>query len=244
MTDQLDTDTAQDDHVDQDADQVDTDQTDQTDQADQQDDVEGFNEKQLQQMYSASGRIISKQFEEKILPMLQELKPQTPQTQTPSAGEDFNKSLQDMIFSGDVVGAFERYSTAKAQQETNLTQAQETATNKAITTYSEDPLYKEIYDDVKERANKLVKDGFPPIPAARTAMAEVKAGYLERKLTGDPEGSLGMLGGGIRTKTTKAVKLPPEFKAACAKGIKDGLWKDEKEYIADLSPRVKAKLGI
>jgi len=203
-----------------------------------------FNEEQEQYIGSWLGRIVSKQFDEKVTPMLQELKPSAPPPPSPNVVEDFNKSLQDMIFSGDVVGAFERYSTAKAQQETNLTQAQETATNKAITTYSEDPLYKEIYDDVKERANKLVKDGFPPIPAARTAMAEVKAGYLERKLTGDPEGSLGMLGGGIRTKTTKAVKLPPEFKAACAKGIKDGLWKDEKEYIADLSPRVKAKLGI
>ena len=209
----------------------------------QEEEAEGFNEKQLQQMYSATGRIISKQFEEKIVPMMQEMTPKTPVEQPQTVTDDFNKSLQDMIFSGDVIGAFDRYNTAKEQQETNLTQQQETETNKAITSHSEDPYYKEIYDDVKTKASDLVKNGYPPIPAAATAMAVVKASYLETKLTGDT-GNLAMSGGGKRTVTTKGTKLPPEYKAVCAKGIQDGLWANEKEYIADLSPRVKTNLGI
>lgn len=205
---------------------------------------DGFNETQLQQMYSASGRIISKQFEEKIVPMLQEFTPKAPAAPAPNATEDLNKQLQDQIFAGDVIGAFDRYSDLKKTAETNRSNQQDVETNKAITTYSKDPLYKELYDDATKIAGDLVKNGFPPGPAARTAFAEAKASHFERKQSGDSAGSLSMTTSGVRTTTTKTVKLPPAFKKACAKGIVDGLWQDEKEYVAELSPTVKAKLGI
>jgi hypothetical protein len=53
-----------------------------------------------------------------------------------------------------------------------------------------------------------------------------------------------MSGPGKQVKTTKKPKIPTELKAAAERDIRDGFFKDEDEYLANLSPQMKAKYGI
>lgn len=203
----------------------------------------------LQQIASMTGRLIKKQLDETVMPLLQKTT-EEPVTNTgvadnQTALDKFNEQLQEKIFSGNVTGAMAMYNQVNEQTKTNLAKNQQTQTAKAIASYSDRPYYKEIYQNMTKIAQEAVGKGFPPDAAAEHAYEKAKAGHFEKQLGGgkDTDG-LEMLTGGRRTSTTKTPKLPPAFKEAYARDKAKGLFKDEQDYINHLSPRVREAHGL
>jgi hypothetical protein len=50
--------------------------------------------------------------------------------------------------------------------------------------------------------------------------------------------------GKITPSNKKTAKIPAALKAAAQRDISDGIFKDEAEYLANLSPNIKEKYGI
>lgn len=206
-----------------------------------------FSKEQLQQLGSMTGRLIKKQFDEDIVPLLQTRTPAP--TSVPGEGsavDKFNEKLQEMVFSGDVMGAMRMARQVDDNAKTNLTKSQETETARLITTYSNKPYYKDIYSDMKTFASEAAAKGFPPEAATEFAFEKATSKHLQTIVGGGnpDEGSLEMTGGGRRTTRTKTPTLPPEFKEAAARDIAKGIFKDEKDYISALSPIVRERHGI
>lgn len=197
---------------------------------------EGFNKTQLHQISSAIGRIVKSQFEEANVPAQQ-------QTEAPpqqGVMEKFTSDIQEEIFT-DPVSAIRKVVGVLDNAKANLTSTQTVATDKAITAFSEDPDYKDCFTDAQKIARKAVSEGLPPVAAARLGFMEAKAKHLEP----NPDATnLGMIGSGKQTKLTKQPTLPAQFKKQAAKDIAKGVFKNEDEYIAALSPNIRAKYDI
>jgi len=201
-----------------------------------------FSPEQEQYLGSWLGRIVKKQLEEN-LPVREE--PVIPQAQHNEALKGFNEELQTMVFDGDVVGAVKRANEVLKRADTNLSKAQAIEADKAIVSYSDKPFYNDIYADMKKVVHEAVGNGYPPHEAVRMAYAETKSALLENKIkeSGGHDG-LGLLSGGSKPRTNKDTKVPAKFKAACAKDIKSGLFKDEADWISALSPEIRAANGM
>ena len=235
--DQMDTatdDAAQDDQIDQDA-QVDTDQADQ--------DQKPFNPEQEQYIGSWLGRIVKKQIEESVLPHIQQQPTRPEPTQEPGALDKFNEQLQEKIFSGDVMGAFNMAKSVQTQADQNLSTQKTIETDRALTALSDQPFYKDTFGEAQKIAHEAVQLGYPPEAAVEYGYNKAKANFLEKKLAGD-DGGLNLSEGGKPPPKTKAPKLPPEFKKAYERDKAKGLFKNEKEYIEALSPNIRTKYGI
>lgn len=206
-----------------------------------------FSKEQLQQIGSMTGRLIKNQIDENVLPLLQARPQSTGSVAGDSTALDkFNQKLQEMIFSGDVSGAMRMARQVEDNAKINLTKAQETETAKLITTYSDKPYYKDIYSDMKKFASEAVAKGFPPEAATELAFEKASNKHLQTIMGGgnSDTGSLEMTGGGRRTARTKTSMLPPAFKEAAKRDIAKGFFKDEKDYIAALSPAIRQQYGI
>lgn len=198
----------------------------------------GFNKTQLHQIGSALGRIVKNQFEENYSPAQQQQQVEQPQQQ--GVMEKFSSDIQDEIFT-DPVSAIRKVVGVLDNAKTNLTKSQTVATDKAITAFSEDPVYKDCFTEAQKIARKAVVEGFPPDAAARLGFSEAKAKHLEPNTDAT---NLGMIGGGKQTKTTKQPTVPAQFKVQMRKDIDKGLFKDESEWIESLSPKVRATYNI
>lgn len=192
-------------------------------------------------MGSWAGRI-EKNLGEKFTPQ-----PQASIEETPPPGktviDKFNDEIGEMFYSGNHLGAFQKMQAITDKTKANITQGQITATDRAITAYSEDPDYKEIFTDVQKAAHIAVKNGYPAEAAAKSAFNEVKVAHLQKKISGDSP-NLDMLAPGKPSRGTKTSKLPPEFQLAMERDIRDGVVKDEKEYRTNLTPAIKEKYNI
>lgn len=203
-----------------------------------------FTPKQEAFIGSWLGRIVKKQIDDSIVPLIQNAQPRPGQ----NAGnpndvlKNFNERLSEKLFT-DPLGAIQEAVSAIDESKTQLSKTQAVQVDKAITSYSEDPLYKDIYQDMKEIAHSAAKEGYPPGPAAKYAFAQAKANFLEKGSRGSEDG-LDFADGGRPSKTVKIPKLPAEFKKAAARDIAKGLFKNEADYIANLSPNIRAKYGI
>lgn len=207
-----------------------------------------FTEQQEQYIGSWLGRIVKKQIDESVLPHIQQQQSVTQPPVDGNAMKQFNERLQEKIFAGDVTGAFQDFMAVQDQAKQNITKTQKVQTDRAITSYSDKPYYKDIYQDMEKIARDTVAQGFPPEAAALFAYNTAKGNYLETKISGggsdDREGSLDMLPGGKRQQVKKTAKLPAQFKAAYERDKKRGLFKDEQDYINNLSPAIRQKYGI
>ena len=207
---------------------------------------EGFNKRQLQQLGSLVGKIVSTQISEKIPTSGPE---PAPQPVSPQAGEDalqkFNEDVSQKLFGGDPFGAFSMMMDLRTRAQSNLTQAQVVNTDKQINVYSDKPYYKEIYQNMRQLSHNLVSAGYPPEAACRTAYAESLNQHMHQMAKGasSEEGELGMLSPG-KHPASKPAKLPAHLKAAAARDIEQGLFKDEKEWIEQLDPKVRAAYNI
>jgi len=203
-----------------------------------------FTPDQEQYIGSWMGRIIKKQFDESVMPVLQDAINRKP-TFHPGGDNEvlkkFNEELSEEMFTNPL-GAIQKAVNAIEQSKVELTKTQTVQVDKAITSHSDDPLYKDIYQDMRAIAHDAVKKGYPPGPAAEYALAKAKANHFENATKG--EGGLNFADGGKSTAGKKTPKLPPEFKKAAARDIEKGLFKNEAEYIESLSPAIRAKYGI
>lgn len=193
------------------------------------------------QVQSWFGRInkeqITKQFDEKIMPILEELKAGRQVTDaTPPDG-----SLQDLMFT-DPDKFFELGMKKYQEKVKSVTDVKLKSIDEAILTYSEDPLYRDIHSEMKKIALAKAGEGWPPQAAVVYAKAEAEKNYLKRQ-AGDDTG-LEMLSGGGSPPRKKKVSLPPNLKEACARDIRDKIVKDEKDFINSMSPRLREIYGV
>ena len=122
-----------------------------------------FTPDQEQFMGSWMGRMIAKQFDEKVVPLLQEhqaTRQADPNVPTGDALSQFNERLTTELFE-DPVGAIQKVIKLTKDTDANLSQAKKTQTNKALTTYSDDPFYKDIYQDMLVIAHEQASKGAP-----------------------------------------------------------------------------------
>uniref|UniRef100_A0A6H1ZRA3 Uncharacterized protein n=1 Tax=viral metagenome TaxID=1070528 RepID=A0A6H1ZRA3_9ZZZZ len=249
--DNLDTETqAQDTDQSQSADQGDSQVQDQVDtqQADQQQQDEPrqpFTPEEQQFIGSWMGRMVKKQIEESILPEIQRLQPQAPQQMqgSPDALAKFNETLQEKIFTGDVMGAFRMMQQVQDTAKIHISKQQKIAVDRAVTSFSDKPFYKDIYPEMQKIANEAVGNNYPPAVAAELAYNKAIAERSIRKASKDP-GKLAVLQGGGKGPKVQTPKLPDAFKTAARRDIAKGIFKDEADYIANLSPNIREKYGI
>jgi len=205
-----------------------------------------FSPEQEQYIGSWMGRIIKKQIEESIVPLVNQAASRptySPQNDSGDVLKKFNEEVSEQLFT-DPVAAIQKVMRAIDASKTQLTNAQTVQVDKAITSFSEDPLYKDIYQDVKAIAHERAGKGYPADAAADYAFTKAKLNYMEKKSSPGDEGGFSLSDGGRSIRTTKTPKLPQEFKKAAARDIAKGLFKNEAEYIAGLSPAIRAKYDI
>ena len=187
-----------------------------------------------------------KEFEDKMAGVLQSTQQEfvnqvAPAQQGNNVVDQFNEGLTDQVLGGDVLGAVDKALNVINTRQQNLSNQATIEIDKSITTYSEDPVYKEIYSDVKQRAHELGKT-MPPQVASRLAFTEAKINHYESATTSGS--NLTLQGDGARTPTQKKTKLAPEFKKACDRGIADGTFKGEQDFINNLDPNIREKYGM
>lgn len=211
-----------------------------------------FTPEQQQQIASMVGRIVANQLQEKVVPLVQSqgaktVNPTAPEV--PSNLKELNETLQNMIFEGKVTDAFQTYINLQSQASQDASTRKNAEIKRALTGFAEDPNYKALYVDAESRALRLGAQGYPAIAAAHQAMAEAKAAHFEKVATTrgeDDDMKLGMStgSGGKGTRNTKSKIDKTPFKAAAARDIAAGVFKDEAEYIAHLSPEIRARYEL
>jgi len=211
-------------------------------------DEPSFSKKQMEQLSTLTGRIIKKQFDENVMPLInrrEEPVYRPPMNDGADTLKKFNETLQQKIFEGDVLGAMQMAADVQARAKENLSKTQITEANRLITSYADKPFYKDIHSDMDKITKDAIGQGVPPEWAVEHAYQKSLAGHLQGTRSSDgEEGSLGMLGGGAAPRRSKETKLPTEFKDACARDITKGLVKDEKEWISLLSPSIRKQYNI
>ena len=207
-----------------------------------------FDEEQIQWLGSWMGRKVKDgvgEGMEGIKDHISEALSQSPQPVSNELIEKFNKDIFDQIMDGDPVGAFEKMGRVQTRAQKNLSKAQTTDMKKSITSYSDDPLYKDIYPEIESFAKDAVRQGYPPDAAAKMGFYQAKSDFQEKRATSSHDPSdLEMSGGGRSTPRKSKTKLPLEFKEAASRDIAKGLFKDEQEYMDNMTPAIKAKYGI
>jgi len=187
-------------------------------------------DEQTQKLTSHFGRIVAQQFEEKVMPKVKSVDP-----------DKLNEELSNRLFGGDVTGTILKVVEERERNKTELENKKIEAIQSELVKYKDQPLYKEIYADAENLAKEAVKKGYPPGPAAELAVEKARSSFLLNK---DPEHRLNMSGGGKPTPRTKAVELPADLKTAAQRDIADGIFKDEADYIKNLSPSTRARYGL
>ncbi len=208
-----------------------------------------FNEEQQQFLGSWMGRMISKQFDEKVVPLIDERLPEQQLSviaprQDGDALEQFQEQVTEKLLGGDPVGAFQMLQNVSKLADQNLATTAKTATDKALTAFKDDPYYKEIFVDAQKMAHEAAAMGHPASIAADSAFHKAKANFLEHGKAGEADGLSMTSGGKPRPGRETKPKLPPQFKAAAKRDIDKGLFKDEADYIANMDPSIRAKYGI
>ena len=210
------------------------------------DEEPSFSKKQMEQLATLVGRISKKQLDENVIPLIQARReePIQPQPAQNDAIKAFNETLQQKIFDGDVLGAIQMATDVQTRARDTLTKTQVREVEKNIVSFSDKPFYKDIHSDMDKIAKEAIAQGVPPDWAAEHAYHKALSDHLSGSRNSNEDGSLDMIGGGKQRKTTKEPKLPDNFKAAFERDKDRGLVKDEKEWIALLSPKVRAQIGI
>ena len=199
----------------------------------------------LQQIGSMTGRLIKRHHDDNIAPYLGKQERYTA-PENASAAEQFEADLVSDFLGGKATQAIARAVDIRQRAMDNLAKTNKIEIDKAITAKSEEPYYKDIYQDAKKIAHdKATKESYPPQAAADYGFTEAKLKHIEKIGTGgEGEGSLEHLSSGKRQTRKKSFTLPPKFRDACDKGIKEGTFKDEDEFIKYMSPQVKAQIGM
>ena len=199
----------------------------------------------MEQLATLVGRISKKQLDENVMPLLQQRREEPSPAQHSDAIKTFNEQLQQKIFEGDVLGAIQMATDVQNRAKDTLTRGQLNEVDRKIISYAEKPFYKDIHSDMDKIAKEAITQGVPPEWAVEHAYHKALATHLSGNRGSDGDGSLDMVSGGKPHKREgKEPKLPDNFKAACERDIAKGLYKNEKEWVAALSPTIKAQYGF
>jgi len=209
-------------------------------------------DEQKQFLFSGMGRLVDRQISEKVLPEIQKMMPALqsepqPQMNFPAGSQEemikkVNEQLQERIFSGDVMGAFNIMSQVQERARQTLSQRQFVSTEKELIAYSNQPYYKDVFPEMKKIAVEAAGQGYPPKIAALVAYNKAIADRALKRTTAPK--NLDMLKGGSPQKRISPSKLPDQFKQQAQRDIDKGIFKNEKEYIDNLSPAIRAKYSI
>jgi hypothetical protein len=209
------------------------------------DDAPVFDEAQQQYLKSWMGRVrkeITDEVKGSIPTEPQHAPPQDPPPQDDlRAIDQFNEKLQGMIFEGNVIGAMQEANRVLTTAQNNLVDNRTTRVRQELTKFSDKPYYKDVFQDAEKIAIETANGGIAPEQAVEYAYTKAVNALL---MSGSDTGGLTFESGGRRTTPTKTPKLPPQFQAAAKRDIARGLFKDEAEYIASLSPQIRKQLGI
>jgi len=213
-----------------------------------------FSPEQEQFLGSWMGRKIKEHVEKGLQPIMERL--QSPQGGPPygvhpsahgapqnDAIKQLNESLRDRLLDGDVIGVFQDISRTIETARTNVTKQNSDLMVRAMTGYAEDPEYKDIYPDAERIAREELAKGTPPAYAAELGYTRAKLRRVEGARQ-KRDGSPALMPAGRVAPKAKVVTLPAALKAAYERDKKDGFFKNEAEYIANLGPEVKAKYGL
>ena len=189
-------------------------------------------EKQSEKLTSHFGRIVTKQFEEKFMPQINDkVDP-----------EKLNEQLSNKMFGGDVVGTINQVLDARERNVRELGEKKKALLKTEMEKYESKPMFNDIKESIEKLASEALVNNFPPGPAVELAYEKAAKNFL---LNRDPDYKLSMSGPGkVTPSNKKTAKIPTALKAAAQRDIQDGIFKDEAEYLANLSPNIKEKYGI
>ena len=191
------------------------------------------------------GRLIARQIDEKVLPLMQEIsdrqvRPMPPVKEPPT---DYNAGIfNDVEGTVNAIRDKERRERNLATDEANKDKEREM--NKLIVGHAEEDIYGEIQSDMSAIAKKKINDGWPPQAAVEFARGESERKLLRSKVYGPEHEGLEMSSGGRPRPRVKKKGLPDMYKKACARDMADGIVKDEADYIKNLSPQVRKEFGL
>lgn len=212
-------------------------------------------EKDQHRMASALGRFLKKQgeqekFNKQVMDTLSELKEHfanPPKNNNPDVAK-LNEDWQNRILNGDVIGVLDEFSSLKTRAETEISQANMNKVNKLVEGFSEEPFFGELEKVVRESSVNLVQQGKDPQTAVDLAYNKARADYfggLVASVHKTNPNALKLAKGGSKPDTEGSKgKLPEEFKKRAEKDIAEGLFKDEAEWVASLSPQIRKQLGV
>lgn len=237
--------------------QEETEETEETQDEDIKDSFLKGDEKDQHRIASALGRFLKNQgdqekFNQQVLNTLNQLqenlsRPQETQNMHPDVSK-LNEDWQNRILSGDVVGVLDEFSSLKQRAETEISQANANKVNSLVGGLSEEPFFNDLEKGVREMAMSLVQQGKDPQTAVDLAYNKARGNYLAGLVANvhktNPSALKMARGGSKANDAGSKGKLPPAFKERAAKDISDGLFKDEAEWIANLSPAIRKQHGI
>lgn len=198
-----------------------------------------FNKAQLQQLASMTGRLITNQLEEKVMPLFAN----KPKDQTPDELASKREKWLEKIFEGRIDEVVDEVDSIRDKKKQTLTQQVSVATKKAITEFNADPLYKDVYADTEKLAAQYLAKGYPPAAAAEVAFAKAKANHLENRASVNED--LGMASSGKKIPSSKKAKVPSHFKKSMERDIASGLYENEDDWVNNgLSDQIRAKYGL
>jgi len=173
---------------------------------------------------------------------------QPPKNTNPSSLDKLNEQWQERILSGDVMGVVNDINKFNQQAQDNLVKMNRKKVDSIMGSLKEQPLFDDIADKVKESAYTLVSSGYSAEDATSYAYEKARAdrqAELLASLETQSPGTLETLRGGKRTPPPKEEgKLPPNAEKACQRDIAEGLFKDRKEWIDNLSPQLRVQYGV
>ncbi len=201
-----------------------------------------FTPEQEQYLGSWFGRIVAKQLDDRL-----PAKPNDDDYVAPPEGgnapiDQFNEQLSQGLLGDNPLGAIQKAMNVVEAAKNNQNKTQKIQTDKAITAMSDQPYYKDIYQDMQKIAHEAAGK-MEPSMVADYAYTKAKANFMETQANPD-NSDLGLLPGGKRVVIKKTGKLPDQFKQAFERDKAKGLFKDEAEYIKHLSPEIKERYGI
>lgn len=226
-------------------------------------------DKDMHRLSSAIGRLFTevgttKKNQEEILKTLADLKESgkasreerraemIPNPQGDSGIAKLNERFAEQILQGNVIGVLDEYNKLLSASKENLSRMNKQKLDRAVDDISKNSkVFPEIKASVLQTATLLIDRGYSPEDAVAHAYEKHRADYLERKLTPPEEelnpDSLDLLKGGKGSQSAggeQGGKLPPKWEEACQRDIKAGIFKDRKEFLANLSPKIRATFGI
>jgi hypothetical protein len=182
-------------------------------------------------MTSHFGRIVTKQMDEKYMPKIKESQIDPEQLKEQLSTE----------FLTDPEGTINKMLDKREQDRKTVADKKLELVSEEMKKFEDRPLFSETQKEIEKLAGEALEKGYPPGPAVELAYEKAKSNHLINR---DPDLRLAMSPPGSPKPREKKTKMPQEFKAAAQRDIAAGLFKDEQDYLDNLSQDVKARYGL